>query len=288
LIERLINEPDFDVYGWAIGDNRLKDINFNYSSVDLTNTTLVNSLFEGINPDIVVHCAAISQVEKCEDDNQVCLDVNVEVTKNLTCLCQRKNTRLIFLSSDFVFNGKSQFVSELEKPDPISQYGWSKLLAEQEVRKLTNWGIVRPVLVYGFSNSASRGNIFTWVLESLKKDTSINVASDQYRTPTFVGDVINLIVEILNSPISTDYNIGGGERISVSNFAQLIGEVASLDVSCLASVLSEDIDGTELRPKNSCFRNEKIKSVFGIVPLNSNDGIRASVKQYSKREKDRH
>ena len=270
LVHHLLQNSTHKVIGVSLGNCRTPShSNFNYWNVDITNPAQVKKVFNTHKPQVVVHCAAISQVDICEENPDLCTDVNVNATRYLVLEVSKLNAHFIFLSSDFVFDGTKKWVTPETKPNPISVYGKSKLEAEKVVvSEVANWAIIRPVLVYGYSSSASRGNIFTWVLESLKNGKSINVVQDQLRTPTFVLDVVKLIERVSESNANGYYNIGGSEVISVLDFSIQIGRIAGLDVTKIHPIKSNNLNGANLRPKYSCFSNSGAKNKLDLVSSN--------------------
>lgn len=284
LVTFLLLNSSHKIVGASKGKCRLtKQSNFEYVNIDLTSSKEISCVFQKYNPDVVVHCAAISQVDVCEGNPKLCTDVNVNSTKYLVNESNKINAQFIFLSSDFVFDGTDEWVHENTIPNPISVYGKSKLAAEEIVKSSSvYWTIIRPVLVYGFSPSASRGNVFTWVLESLKSGIDIKVVEDQFRTPTFVMDVVQLISAIVETGAQSYYNIGGGERVSVYDLARRIALVSGLNDEYIHPVKSENLIGGELRPKASCFDSQKIEEELGLSPVNLNNGIERALRQINR------
>ena len=281
LVEYLLRKTDYRVIGFSKGECRLRSqSNYTYFDIDLTNEIAITELFTQLKPEIIVHCAAISQVDVCEKDPELCKKVNVDATQFLVTESNKVTAQFIFLSSDFVFDGKDKWVTDKTVPDPISEYGKSKLLAEEVVKSnIEKWAIIRPVLVYGFSKSASRGNILTWVIDSLNNKKDINVVEDQIRTPTFVMDVVELISEIIDNSAQGYFNIGGSEAISVLDFAKQIANISCLNQHFIHPVKSKELLGADLRPIHSCFNSSRIKDEFNLNPVGVNLGIALSLEQ---------
>jgi len=279
IIEYLARNSNYLVFGWSKGINRIQDCDFSYTNINLTNSKLVDKNFSIVKPDILIHCAAISQVDVCEENPKLCYEINVDVTAQLVHLSNRFGTRIIHFSSDFVFDGKKEWVEENMTPDPLSKYGETKRNAERVVEKADNWAVIRPVLVYGYSQSASRGNIFTWVLESVKAQRPINVVGDQFRTPTFVGDVVKLVENLMDNMGNGYFHIGGADRLSVYEFVMKIAKEAGLSGSLITREESVGVNGANLRPQYSCFNNKKMKMLFRDNPIGVEEGIRKSLSQ---------
>jgi dTDP-4-dehydrorhamnose reductase len=281
LVKNLGPNPNLQIIGVSRGANRVSALDDrHYYNSDITKKSDLETVFSKVKPDVVVHCAAISQVDICESDPNLCDEVNVKATELITSECKKLNTRLIFLSSDFVFDGTLRYVEEDTIPNPISVYGKSKRKSEIFIESnLNNWAIVRPVLVYGFSSSASRSNIFSWVYGSLLEGVSIVVVNDQFRTPTFIDDVVLLLDHLVKGTSTGYYNIGGANLVSVFQFAKEVARCSGFSESLIVEGNSNDVKGAHLRPSSSCFQIQRIVSELSIKPLNCTEGIEKSILQ---------
>lgn len=279
FVQLLLSNTAYNVIGLSKGKSRLdaSSSNYQYFSVNLENHTLVNNIIQSQKPTAIVHCAAISQVDYCEKFPEKCHSINVNATQNLANIANAMGIHFVFISSDFVFNGAKFFCDEEDSTHPISAYGNSKRQAEEYILKTNkNFAIIRPVLVYGFSASARRGNIFTWVVENVESKTPIKVVNDQIRTPTFVNDLSNLMYQVLKKNAQGIFHIGGGNQVSVFHFAK---QIAGNWADYISAVKSNELKGALLRPKNSCFSSRKIKREFGINPVNTKTGVSYALKQ---------
>lgn len=283
LVASLLKNKSFTVIGFSQGECRTPNHTFfNYLDINLADSEQVSNALKLFKPDVVIHCAGISQVDACENNPNLCTDANVNATQHLVNESSKINAHFVFLSSDFVFDGTNEWVVENTTPNPVSVYGKSKLSAEEVVKSsMLKWAIVRPVLVYGYSPSASRSNIFTWVLDSLKNGKHINVVEDQFRTPTFVMDVVNLIIGIIANSATGYFNIGGGEAISVLDFAKQIANIAGLAPVLIHPIKSADLKGASLRPKYSCFKPSKEIETLAVIPVGIQEGIKKSIQQFN-------
>lgn len=279
LTEQLLVSSSYQVIGLGKGENRNPKLPSNsYSECDLINHVNLNKTLNEVKPDVIIHCAAISQVDLCESEPELCNTVNVEATRVVTDFCSLNRVKLIFFSSDFVFDGQTKWQSEEALPNPISEYGRSKMKAEKIVSSvLKDYSIIRPVLVYGYSPYANRSNIFTWVCHSMKNGEVINVVNDQIRTPTYVMDVVRLTLDIMEQNSSGIFNIGGGSEVSIYDFACLVKEKRDVGKQLINSANSDLVSGASLRPKFSCFSNAKLKKVFHWKPLKVEEGIQNAI-----------
>lgn len=287
IVERLISEKSHQVVGLSKGVNRLKSIpELDYFDIDLSGDFDLKVSKFIPNPDIIVHCAAISQVDLCESNPELCEKINVDATEKLVKIAEHNQAQFVFFSSDFVFDGSKKEIHENDKTTPISVYGKSKEKAESLVRNSTlNWSIIRPVLVYGYSDTASRNNIFSWVYTALKENEKLHIVDDQFRTPTYVKDVVELVDHIIKEKGKGIYHIGGMSIISVYEFAIQIARISGTDETLITPKPSDVVGGGMLRPQYSCVNNSKIKDEFQITPLGYEEGIFRAIEQIENRSR---
>ena len=162
-----------------------------YTALDVCNIKDIDNTFRAQKPDIVLHCAAMTNVDDCEKESTLCYQNNTIATQNILTTCQKYKVFLIFLSTDFVFDGaKKDLYIEDDAPNPLNIYGKSKQKAEALIRKSSYdaWAIVRTSLVYGtvFKQEAS---FLSWVKARLITGKCVNLVNDQWRCPTHVSDL---------------------------------------------------------------------------------------------------
>lgn len=250
----------------AVGDCRINSLKNYYSSLDVTKAKSVASVFASFKPDIVINCAAKSQVDDCEQNLTSCHQVNVLAVKNIIQNLP-KNSKLIHLSSDFVFDGKSLNYTETDITNPLSSYGKSKREAELLIQSSKiNYQIIRTILVFGFGINLSRNNILTWVVNELSNNKNIYVVQDQKRMPTYVSDLANAIIELMFTEESGIFHISGNEVKSVYQFAQKIAEVFQLNQALIHPILSETLNQPGKRPPKTGFNLNKIENTIKFSP----------------------
>ncbi|MFT6972217.1 MAG: dTDP-4-dehydrorhamnose reductase, partial [Roseivirga sp.] len=182
LVSLIINGAEHELIATARGANRLPfdERKYAYDSLDITNESQVKSAIAQHKPDVVIHTAAMTNVDQCETEKEECWDLNVNAVQYIVDACEVNNTFLVHLSTDFIFDGESGPYSEEAEANPISYYGESKLASEQIItQSKLDWSIVRTVLVYGIAHDMSRTNIILWVKKSLEEGKEIKVVDDQ-------------------------------------------------------------------------------------------------------------
>jgi dTDP-4-dehydrorhamnose reductase len=227
----------------------------------------INHMVDDIKPEIVVHCAALSSPDACEVDRYACHRMNVELTKRIVSACIDYNVHLVFLSTDFIFDGSKGNYTEMDAPNPVNYYGESKLEAEKLIQAsgVVNT-IVRTSLVYGVESKLSRPNIIIRVFDNLSKNKQYKVPSDQIRTPTYAPDLASAITQICLNRVTGIYNISGDQIISVADFAILAAKAFDLNHELLLQVNSKDLAEAAPRPKNTSLVIGKAKNDLNFKP----------------------
>tara|TARA_Y100000782_G_C10189150_1_gene269267 strand:- start:5761 stop:6654 length:894 start_codon:yes stop_codon:yes gene_type:complete len=276
LVKRLV-ELKQDVVGTSLNANRIPNelLKFSFYKCDLTDKNQVDQLFELVQPDVVFHLAAISQVDLCEKDPKLCEKVNVDATHYVIEQAEKYKSHLVYMSTDFVFKGdKKGEYSEEDITQPVSVYGQSKLKAENLVKQYSgSWKIIRPILIYGSSPSVSRSNIVLWVRKSLQNNEAIRVVSDQYRQPTAVKSVVDACILAMNTERNGVYHIADKDRVSVIEFAMKIATFYKLNEELISPVFSSELNQLGKRPTQTFFDLSKSIELLGYSPKSIEEGL---------------
>ena len=245
-----------------------------YATLDITDEASVHQLIEKEQPHVVIHTAAMTQVDDCETQREACWLQNVEATRYIAEACAAHNTFLLHLSTDFIFDGKEGPYTEDAQPHPLSYYGESKWEAEKIVQKLTTpWAIARTVLVYGISQTASRSNIVLWVKKSLEEQKHIKVVDDQWRTPTLAEDLAMGCWLIAQKEAQGIFNISGKEMLTPYDMAIATADYFHLDKSYITRTDASGFSQPAARPPKTGFIIEKARNLLGYEPHSFAEGI---------------
>lgn len=271
LVRRLLKKAqtqDINIVAVSRGASRLPFTEgYIYESIELTDFDKVEACLFKYLPDVVIHTAAITQVDICEENPDDCYLQNVKVLDRFLAYCATYRVHFCYISTDFVFDGTAGPYTEADTPNPISVYGYSKLAAENAVQNtLSNWSIVRTVLVYGINETNSRPNFPYWVKEKLENGETISVVNDQFRTPTCVEDLAWACIEIALNNKQGIYHISGEEMMSIEEFARKAADFWHLPQENIKSMDSSGIKNAFLRPPKTGFIIEKAKKELGYKP----------------------
>lgn len=271
LVKQLTDEGTSSVIATSKGICRLPEAiasKVTYFDLDITFGQQVAEVLAAVQPDFIVHAAAMTQVDDCENDKQHCYNTNVGATRFLIDGAKTAGSRFIYISTDFVFDGLSGPYSEDDVPAPVNYYGSTKLAAENAVKESgLYWNIIRTVLVYGKTVQGSRSNIVTWVKKSLEEGKNIKVVCDQWRTPTFVEDLAKGIRLVINKRTNGIYHVSGKDMLTPYDMAVQTAAVLRLDENLITKVDGSNFSQCGERPKKTGFTIEKAKKELGFEPL---------------------
>ncbi len=283
LIERLKLRPDIEIFAIGRGPNRNPDkLGYLYESIDIRNFTLLERFFKHYRPTVVIHAAAMTNVDECERKPKECWKINVEGTENVAKLCKTFNAYMIFLSTDFVFDGKDSPYDEEAEPNPLQVYGSSKREAELKINALQFPHVVlRAPLLYGVVPNASRTNAVLWVKSNLEQKKPIRVVTDQVRMPTLVEDLAEACFFALNKKALGTYHIAGKDLMSIYELALKVAKFWNLDTSLITPVRSKELNLLSERPPEVGFILEKAIKELGYRPRPFIEGLEIIKQQLS-------
>ncbi|MDB5250365.1 MAG: family oxidoreductase [Segetibacter sp.] len=265
-------DKGYEVIATGRGGSRLpQHKNIEYADVELTNREAVQSLLRHYIVDVLIHNAALSKPDECENNKDFCALTNVETTKYLL---ESEVRHFIYMSTDFVF-GENGPHSEDAETGPLNFYGESKRQAEQHVKENDKKStIVRPVFIYGRAWEGMRPSFLHWVKNNIEQQKTIRVVSDQLRTPTYVGDICSGIEKIIQKEATGVYNLAGKDVLSPYEMALKTADVLKLDTSFIIEVTADSFPEPVKRAKRSGLKIEKAMRELGYQPVSFEDGVR--------------
>ena len=275
-----LSNNNFEVIAAGRKESRIpSSFNIPFYAVDLADDIQVMQMLHAIQPDVIVHTAAISKPDECENNRDHCIQQNVKATEFLVKHFEdisAGNKHFIFTSTDFIF-GEGGPHREDDKPDPLNFYGESKRMAEEIANNFSNIKtIVRPVFMYGNIWDGLRPSFLHWVKNNLEQKKNIKVVSDQFRTPTYVYDVCAGIKEIIERKKEGAYHLAGKDFISPYDMAVSTANVLGLDASLIENVTSETFPEPVRRAKRSGLYIDKAIEELNYNPVSFEEGVRKS------------
>lgn len=237
-------------------EHKIEGIN----SIKLDITKEPEKLILDYKPDIIVHAAAIGNVDYCEENKEFCYNVNVVSLRKLFSEAYRKGTKIIYISTDYVFDGKKGLYKETDVPNPINYYGLTKFIGE-EIAYSKGGTVMRIAAVYG--TGYGRTNFGKFIVDKLSKNEKIDAAHDQYLSPTLNTQIGEAALKLVEKNYDGLIHITG-PRLSRYEFALKVCEKFGFSSSLVNPVSINSFNFKSSRPKDSSLDNSLGKKITGI------------------------
>ena len=275
LTDLFLQQPDWDLLATGAGGNRHPVLEgYGYQTLDITDSEGVEQLLMRELPDVVIHTAAMTQVDDCEFKRDECVALNVTAVENLARLSTKLGFHLVHVSTDFIFDGTKPMYKEEDAANPLSYYGWSKLEGEKRVIEFANsYSVLRTVLVYGKVADMSRTNIVLWAHGTLKQQKSANVVTDQFRTPTLAEDLAMGCFLAAAQRAQGIYNISGKDYMSVIELVERVARFYGYSMDCINRVDSSTLNQPAKRPPITGLDITKAVNTLGYQPHSFEEGL---------------
>ncbi|HKP32097.1 MAG TPA: SDR family oxidoreductase [Chitinophagaceae bacterium] len=277
LVKKLIGKGH-NLHGVGRGPSRSQtgSTNYSYHDVDILDGKAIYDLILSLKPEIILHAAAMTQVDECEENKIDCWNTNVTATRFIIDAGKENQSRIIFISTDFVFDGTDGPYTEEDEPNPVNYYGSSKWAGEKAVEESgLDWAIIRTALVYGSRENGQRANILSWLKTNLQKGERMKMVNDQVRTPTYVEDVVDGIILALEKKAKGIFHISGKEMLTPYQMAVALANHLGLDESLIEKVDGSSFKQVAVRPLRTVFNIEKARKQLGYEPRSFEEALRA-------------
>ena len=246
--------------------NNIKSLYGVPTKLNLSNLDDIHKIFKKFQPDVIIHCAALTDVEKCEMEPKLANLINAKATEIIAKETERLGSYLIYLSTDYIFDGKKGLYNETDFPNPLNHYGKTKLAGEKTVETNTSkWCIIRTSTPFG--TNSSKKTFPVWLLENLQKNKEVNILEDQFTSPTYVPNLSKMILEIVTRNLEGFFHLAGSTRISRFEFAKLIAKKLNLDSSLLNPVKIDTMPWNARRSLDSSLDISKINNILRTKPF---------------------
>ncbi len=278
------------------GDNEHYKQKFNFVAASLNNTNIEKEVpfyqidiiksqdtmdkVLKISPDILILTAAMTNVDQCEINKNLATKVNIDGAKNVIKACEKIDAKLIFMSTDFVFDGTKteELYRENDAPNPLNHYGKTKyntelLLSNSEIDYL----ICRTAVLYGWNTL--KLNFITWILDNLQQNKPISIVSDQINSPTFVRNLAEILLKLIEKNVTGIYHTAGDCALNRYEMALKCAETFNYNDRLIERI--ESLKQLALRPKNAGLDITKLKGIIGaeLKIYNLDEGLQHMKKQ---------
>ena len=243
---------------------------------DLADPDSVANVLKNIKPDVVVHSAALTDVDKCEMDKELAYKINVEGTKVVAEMAGKLGFFLVYISTDYVFDGSKGMYKEEDKTNPINYYGYTKLLGE---KYCLDFCIARTCVIYGAKPASGKVNFVLWLIEKLESGKNVRIITDQYITPTLNTNLAKMVLECAERKMKGIFHLAGATRVSRFEFAKEIAKEFGLDENLIIPAKMDDINWIAKRPKDSSLDTSKAAKYLNEKPYELKKALKVLKKE---------
>ena len=243
------------------------------ADLNITDAYSTEKTIYKVNPEVVILSAAYTLVDKCEDHKSLANSINGDGSKNVALACKKIGARLLYISTDYVFDGsKDSPYLEEDLPNPINVYGKSKLLGETNIQEiLENYLIIRTSWLFGLGGK----NFVESILEKGVKEEELKVVNDQIGAPTHTEDLAEAIFSLVMNEITGIINISNSGKCSWQEFAATIYSEIGLDKNKVKSISTNEYGAKAPRPKNSRLSTKRFEKLMGYKLRNWIEALKA-------------
>jgi len=251
--------------------------------LDLQNLNEIEEVVEDVQPEVIIHTAALANADACEQRRSIAHAINVKGTRRLAECAENVGARFIYISTDMVFDGNKGYYTEKNCAKPVNYYGETKLLGEKAVRGIvSDYVIIRMALMYGHGNE--RNGCFTdWIRGGLQHQQQILLFTDQYRTPLFVSEGGKAIFELLERGIRNEiFHLAGRERIARYDFGQKFCQTFNYPQKYLHPIKMREVETVAKRGDDCSLDTTKIQHLLSFQLSDVTTGLNKMQQQENR------
>ena len=220
------------------------------------------------HPDIVIHLSELADVDECEKNPDVAFRINRDGTDNVAEACSQCGAKMVFISTDYVFDGRSGPYTEQDRPRPINVYGRSKLHGEfKAAERIDNLIIIRISVPFGIKMERVKHNFISWLIEELNAGSTVHVAKDMRTTPAFIEELVEVLWILVNKDVRGIVHYGTSDRFSRHEMALEICRTFGFSEHLVSAVTTEELGFVAKRPLESGFVTDKVQNIIGRKPI---------------------
>ena len=268
LLHKLRQDFSVELIATSKGENRVSNKDcYTYFDLDITDNDAIAKLISREKPQVVINTAAMTNVDLCEDEKQACDALNVEAVRHLADACEKIDSHLIQISTDFIFDGEDGPYKEEDEPNPLSYYGISKLKSEQVLQAHSvKWTILRTIIVFGVGEKLIKGNIVLWAKGALEKGDPLNIIDDQFRAPTLAEDLADICILAAKKKAFGVFNASGKDIMSIYEIVLRIAKHYGYSTDNLNKISTATLKQKAGRPPRTGFILNKSRNELGYNP----------------------
>jgi len=262
-------ENNFEVYSCY---NETKPKSGIITHLDLSKEREIIDTINKIKPNVIIHLAAITDVELCEKEIELAKKINTDATEILAKEAEKNEIFLMYMSTDYVFDGRIGMKKEKDETNPINIYGKTKLEGEKILKKISTPNIIVRTST-PFGRHSTKISFPFWIKKNIALKKEIKIIMDQYTSPSYVPDISKMIIEIINKRITGIIHIAGSNRISRYEFALMVAKKMNYDGVEIKPIKMKQMNWNAQRPIDSSLDITKSEKLLKIKPKQLEDII---------------
>ena len=232
----------------------------------------IEDTIKEIKPENIIHLAAMTGVDQCETQQDLAMKINANATEIIAKQAALQHAFFVYVSTDYVFDGKTGMKKEEDIPNPLGFYGKSKLVGEIVLNKLaSSYAIVRTSTPFGFHKT--KKSFPVWIKESLESKQEIPVLVDQFTSPTYVPNLSKMLIEAATRQITGVIHLAGATRISRFNLAEMVADKLGLEKKLLIPTKTDEMNWKAQRPKDSSLDVSLATEILDEKPQTINQSL---------------
>lgn len=231
--------------------------------LDITSSEDVANTLSQIRPEVVIHTAGLTNVEKCEADPELAGLLHVEATANVASAAASVGSKFVHISTDHLFSGKDAWATETDEPAPLNAYAATKLRAERVAQSICPSALIIRTNFFGWGTSV-RTSFSDWILRGLKQKDELTMFTDAYFTPILINDLVELIIQLFQAKETGIYHVAGRDRMSKYDYAIEMARVFGLPADNIRKTSLNDFQFKAQRPTDMSLSSEKMEKCLGV------------------------
>ncbi len=245
--------------------------------LDLLENDKLTRLFRSVNPDAIIHTAAIADIDFCQNNRETAEKVNTGITRTLTGLCEENGAKMVFCSTDNVFDGQKGLYREADAPHPVNFYGETKIKAEEIVSRIENSTAARLTLVVGLPLTGKGNSFLVKVMKNLQAGEQIKFPVNEIRTPIDVITAGSALVELAGSDFTGTIHLAGNTSLTRYEMGRVIAEKLGYSKDLIIATDSNAIAGRAPRPQDVSLDNSLARNVLKTPVLSLSEGLELAI-----------
>ena len=248
---------------------------------DLTKDADLEVIYK-IKPEVIIHTAALTNVDECETNKELAYKINAEGTKRVAEIAKNLEAFLAYVSTDYVFSGDKGMYKEGDEPNPMDYYGYTKLLGEKYCDC-----IARTCVIYGTKSASGKANFALWLINKLRNREEVKIVTDQFITPTLNTNLARMLLELAKRELKGIFHLAGATRVSRYDFALRMANKFDLDKNSITPSRMAEMRWIASRPKDSSLDTSKASRYLKEKPYDLDKALGVLKEEMENAERDR-